>query len=317
MSYDSYRPGGFGGFQFFPPVIKNLLIINVGMYLLQFIAQGLTLSDVPLDYYITRYLALWPITPVRHDLSFMPWQLLTYQFLHGNFSHIFFNMLMLWMFGMEIETLWGSRRFLLFYLAAGIGGGLLQLLLPELIGGLGGPTIGASGAIFGVMIAFGMLFPDRYIYIYFLLPVKAKYMIGFMVIINLLAVNDGSSNVAHLCHIGGAITGFLYMMFDSGISFNLKDAIRGNSRGASTGSFFKSGASSRPSSPFSSFGAKEPRVQDASFYDINEARKSEEAKVDQEEIDAILDKISQSGYKNLSEREKRVLFEASKRMQNE
>jgi membrane associated rhomboid family serine protease len=310
MNNDSYRPGGFGGFSFFPPVIKNLLIINIGLYILTIFGKEVTIDGVYLYRYLMQYFSLMPL-----DYGFMPWQLITYQFLHGSFSHILFNMLTLWMFGMEIESLWGSRRFLLFYLLSGIGGGLLQLVGSEMTTGMLAPTIGASGAIFGVMIAFAMMFPDRYIYIYFLLPVKAKYLIGFMVVFNLLAVNGDSSGVAYLCHVGGAISGFLFIMFDPSIRFDVKDSMFGRRNRHSSGSTF--------SNPFRkdtyytppSYSQPEEKVQDAVFYDIN-SRKDEDV-ITQADIDAILDKISRSGYKNLSEREKKILFEASKRMQNE
>ncbi len=286
----------------FPPIIKNLLVLNGALFFITYISKGLNVDGVPLYLVIMHYLALNPLGD-----SFMPWQLITYQFLHGNFSHILFNMLALWMFGMEIEELWGPKRFLMFYLAAGIGGGLVQLIMSALMDGRAAPTIGASGAIFGVMIAFALMFPERYVYVYFLIPVKAKYLIGFMIIFNLLAVNDDGGGVAYLCHIGGALTGFIYMMIDSGINFDFKRALlSGNMMGG-----MKTNGNKFPSA--FSRGASSPRVEDANFYDINANRQRDESKITQEEIDEILDKISLSGYKSLSEREKRILFEASKR----
>ena len=174
MAYNDYRPKGFGGFSFFPPVIKNLLIINGIIFFFSIVAQNIVIGEALLSNIITRYFGLIPFN--NPYWSFYPWQLITYQFLHGGFAHIFFNMLMLWMFGMEIENIMGSRKFLVFYLIAGIGGGLLQILL----GGGGGPIIGASGAVYGVMVAFALFFPDRMIYIYFLFPVKAKYLLSLI-----------------------------------------------------------------------------------------------------------------------------------------
>lgn len=302
MSYNdgrSYRPGGFGGFSFFPPVLKNLLIINGIMFFISIIASNVVVGGVILDNLITRYLGLIPFG--NPNWSFYPWQLITYQFLHGGFSHIFFNMLMLWMFGMEIENIMGSRKFLVFYLLAGIGGGLLQL-----IGGSGfGPIIGASAAVYGVMVAFAMYFPDRMIYIWFLLPVKAKYLIVGMMVIEFLSVGDGSF-VAHLAHLGGAIVGFSFIVLDKQYQFNfdrLFDIFKGNS------SFSNNTTFSRKSSSFG-FGKKD--IQDAEFYEINGEKKSPD-KIDQDVIDEILDKISRSGYQNLTEKEKKILFEASKK----
>lgn len=299
MSYQEYRPRGFGGFSFFPPVIKNILIINGIVYFISIIAQNVVVGGVLLDNLITKYFAL---IPFGNDYwSFMPWQLITYQFLHGGFSHIFFNMLMLWMFGMEIENIMGSKKFLVFYLLAGIGGGLLQLFL----GGGSAPIIGASGAVFGVMVAFAMYFPDRLIYVYFLIPVKAKYLIVFMMVIEFLSVGDASF-VAHLAHLGGAIVGFVFVMLDRRNSYNF-DRMFENFK--SKVDYTDDSKFEKKKSPFS-FGKKE--AKEAEFFEINSPKKSGD-EISQETIDKILDKISQSGYQNLTEKEKKILFEASKK----
>jgi len=302
MAYNEYRPRGFGGFSFFPPVIKNILIINGIAFFITVITNNIVVGGELLGNIITRYFGLIPLG--LSDASFYPWQLITYQFLHGGFTHIFFNMLILWMFGMEIENIMGSRKFLVFYLLAGIGGGLLQLLL----GSGSGVIIGASGAVYGVMVAFAMYYPNRLVYIYFLLPVKAKYLMVFLMVIEFLSVGDGSF-VAHLAHLGGAIVGFSFIMLDRQRNFNfdkLFDLFKDNSSHTSSTSqsTFK-----KRSSPFG-FGKKE--VEEAEFYDINSKNESS-VESNQEEIDRILEKISQSGYQNLSERDKKILFEASKK----
>jgi len=304
MSYNqqgSYKPSGFGGFSFFPPVIKSLLIINGIVFFISVIAQNIVIGGALLDNIITRYFGLIPFG--LRDASFYPWQLITYQFLHGGFTHIFFNMLMLWMFGMEIENSMGSRKFLVFYLLAGIGGGLLQLIL----GTGSGPIIGASGAVFGVMVAFAMFFPDRMIYIYFLLPVKAKYLIVFLMVIEFLSVGNGDFT-AHWAHLGGAIVGFLFIYLDRQHNFNF-DSFFDFFKGIKTTSQNQSESFKKHASNFG-FGKKE--VEDAEFYEIN-STKGSSAKIDQEVIDRILDKISKSGYQNLTENEKKILFEASKK----
>jgi hypothetical protein len=210
-------------------------------------------------------------------------------------------MLMLWMFGMVIENLMGSRKFLVFYLLSGIGGGLLQLLL----GSGGGAIIGASGAVFGVMVAFAMYFPDRMIYIYFLFPVKAKYLIVFLMVIEFLSVGNGSF-IAHLAHLGGASVGFLFVLLDRQHNFNFDSLFNlfKLNRDSNNSDYFK-----KKTSGFS-FGNRE--VEEAEFYEIKDNKGSED-KVDQEVIDQILDKISRSGYQNLTEKEKKILFEASKK----
>lgn len=296
-----YRPGSFGGFSLFPPVIKTLLLSNVAVFFVQilgseiFVAKGITLSQVFL-----KYFALIPIGSFS-DASFYPWQLITYQFMHGDFGHIFFNMFALWMFGMEIENMWGSKKFLTFYLTCGIIAGLAHLFISPLFGSLPAPTIGASGAVYGVLIAFALFFPDRYIFLYFLIPIKAKYLIGFLIVFEFLAINSAHSNIAHLAHLGGAFAGFLFIWFDKSSHIELKAMLRRNR--------FRSSASS--GSGFNIFRQDED-IQEAKYYDIN-YDKSEKLEVTQEEIDRILDKISQSGYQNLTEREKKILFEASKK----
>jgi membrane associated rhomboid family serine protease len=296
-----YRPSGFGGFSYFPPVIKNLLIINGAVFFLQLLLQNLTFGGIPADNFIIRWFALMPLGSGYFEV----WQLITYQFMHGGFFHIAINMFILWMFGIEIENLWGSKKFLIFYLTAGVVGGLFQILLsPVLIGGLSGPTIGASGAIMGVMVVFGILFPNRLIYLYFLIPIKVKYFIIVLVLIEIFAVNSGG-NIAHLAHVGGALTGFVYMMWDR--SANFKNIFR------STSQFGGGGNIANPFKNISNpFKKKERNVEDANFYEIKD--KEEQEHISQADIDKILDKISQSGYQNLTEKEKKILFEASKKM---
>ena len=150
MSYDSrdyYKPSGFGGFTFFPPVIKNLLIINVAVFVLQMLFDMISFGNIPGGYILNHYFALNPIGD-----NFQIWQLITYQFMHGSFTHIFFNMFILWMFGIEIEQLMGSQKFLFFYLLCGVGAGIFQTVIPPILGSGVAPTIGASGAVFGVMM---------------------------------------------------------------------------------------------------------------------------------------------------------------------
>ena len=154
---NEYRPR-LGGFSFFPPVIKNILLITVGMFVVQlFVESGIEFNGRPLYYYFVEYLYLQPI-----GHGFMPWQLVTYMFLHGGFGHIFWNMLLLWMFGMELENTWGSKKFLTMYLGAGIAAGLANLFIAPLFSSVG-PTIGASGGVYAVLVAFAMMFPDRYV----------------------------------------------------------------------------------------------------------------------------------------------------------
>lgn len=304
----NYRNPGFGGFSFFPPVLKNLLIINGVVFVLQFLLNNMVISGMPGWYVINKWFALNPLSGV--DVAGMPynfqlWQLITYQFMHGNFSHILFNMFALWMFGMEVENMWGSKKFLYFYLSAGIAAGLLHLFLSPLLGGGAAVTIGASGSIFGVLTAFALLFPDRYIYLYFFIPVKAKYLIAGMILLEFLLVDSANSGVAHLAHLGGALLGFIWILVDPAINADIKRIFKSNS--------YKT---NKPKNPFGSMGdmfkKKEKTIEDATFYEVKD--NNNEHTVSQKEIDAILEKITQSGYQNLTEHEKKILFEASKKM---
>lgn len=298
-SRDYYRPSG--GFSFFPPMIKNLLIINVAVFFIQKIFENIAFSGVPGELILSHYFALNPLVGI--DSNFQLWQLFTYQFMHGDFMHIFFNMLMLWMFGIEIENIMGSKKFLLFYLLSGLGAGVLQLFGAPLLSDSLGYTIGASGAVFGVMIAFAMFFPDRYIMFYFFIPVKAKYLITFFIILEFISVREASV-VAHLAHIGGALTAFIFLMLDRKNQFNVNRMFDNFKK--------PNGSSNNPFRPkYRKKPAKDYDVEEAKFYDLN--NKPTEEEINQEEIDKILDKISQSGYQGLSEREKRILFEASKK----
>ncbi len=263
-----FRPSRF---QILPTVVKNLLIING----LVFLAQN-TLNSPSFNIDDTFALHAW-----QSDL-FKPWQLLTHLFMHGSFSHIFLNMLALWMFGSVLENVWGSKRFLTFYLICGLGAALMHLLAlsyemmplmkdyaalfqeqalkdpmehnalirflqryhvfedPDGIikalqtqpldpvsaakiydgitnyyqHAISGATLGASGAVFGVLAAFGYLFPNTYIYMYALIPVKAKWFVLFYAALEIYEgiANSAGDNVAHWAHVGGALVGLLIVI---------------------------------------------------------------------------------------------------------
>jgi rhomboid family protein len=294
-----YRPSLLGGFRFFPPVIKWLLISNTALlFLVNFLLVPFTVGGIPIgggNGLLTYFLALWPL-----GTNFWPWQLFTYMFLHGGIGHLFFNMLALWMFGMELENVWGSRKFLVFYLLCGLSGGLANLLVAPLIG-QAAPTVGASGAVFGVLIAFGMMFPNRPIYLYFLLPVRAKYLIAVWIGIELFyGVAGTSDGVAHFAHLGGAAVGFLYMLGELNI--------------VPFRSWWQRLRSQYPN-PFATGtkGIDSDGIREARFYDIDSGKPVDRYRPgNQEVIDAILDKISTGGYQSLTDEEKRILNEASK-----
>ena len=251
-------------------------------------------GDSSLNLVIDQWFALLPL-----GQGFEIWQLFTYLFMHGGFSHLFFNMLALWMFGMELENTWGSRKFLTYYLVCGVGAGLCNLLVAPLFTAVG-PTIGASGAIYGVLLAFGLMFPDRLIFVYFFVPLKAKYFVILYMVIEFVSVGS-TDGVAHFAHLGGAIVGFIYLLAD-GFRFSWPQS---SSR---TRNVFSGWTA--PRSPANDY----QNVTEAQVYDIKDYQRKEEAQVTQQHIDEILDKISKAGYQSLSDEEKKTLFEASKKL---
>jgi len=212
--YDSYRQQS----QLLPPVILNVLIANAMLFFLQVFFRDST------NALIERYLALWPLGSGRwtpffgETVGFYPWQLLTYGFLHGNFAHIFLNMLALWMFGREIEIRWGSARFALYYFVCIVGAGLCQLTYGSLAiadGSRPFPTVGASGGTFGILLAFGMLFPYRKVMLLIPpIPMEARhFVIVFGAIELFFGVSGLRTGIAHFAHLGGMLFGFLLILY--------------------------------------------------------------------------------------------------------
>ena len=185
-----------------PPVTQSLLIANVAVFLLQTSTGG----------ELEAWFALWPLSH-----GFAPWQILTYGFLHdpSGFSHIFFNMLGLWMFGSDIERLFGSRYFLAYYIACLISAGLCQLAFTAVAGGPPVPTLGASGGIYGLLLAFGMYFPRRTVVLIFPpIPMPARvFVIVFGGLELLFGVTGTASGVAHFAHLGGMLGGWLVIQY--------------------------------------------------------------------------------------------------------
>ena len=183
-----------------PTVIFFLLIANG----LVFAAQQFPLFEESLG----RYFALWPLKSTFAD--FYLWQLVTYGFLHGDIVHLIFNMFMLWMFGRELELVMGLRRFLTYYMTCVIGAGIIQLIVTALQGSPY-PVVGASGGVFGLLLAFGMTFPNRMIMLLFPpIPMKAKYMVVLFGILELyLGLSGRAPGIANFAHLGGMLFGFL------------------------------------------------------------------------------------------------------------
>ena len=224
-----------------PPVTKNLIIINVVMLLLAMLFQRM--FNVNLNGVLGMFYFQSPL--------FKPWQIVTHMFMHGGLGHIFFNMYALWIFGKTLESVWGSKRFLIYYLATGLGAAFFHQLVnyiqfaPEIAALKGAysvdrinyallteilqpgnqfyqfgrelmrPTVGASGAVYGVLLAFGMLFPNTPLYIMFIpIPIKAKWLvIGFGALELFLGITNSGGNIAHFAHLGGMIFGFFLIRY--------------------------------------------------------------------------------------------------------
>ena len=193
-----------------PPVTRTLLLVNVGVFLSQYAIGGV----------LFYYFALWPPSPAG-DFglagvgAFHVWQLVTYAFLHANGWHLLFNMLALSMFGSEIERVWGEPRYTIYYFACVVGAALAQLTVVTLEGGSPDPTIGASGGVLGLLLAFGMMFPRRMILLIFPpIPMPAWLFVTLYGIVELvLGVTGTQAGVAHFAHLGGMATGFALIQY--------------------------------------------------------------------------------------------------------
>jgi membrane associated rhomboid family serine protease len=272
-----------------PTVTKNLLIINVLAYLADMVLET---NGIYLSYMGGLHFFASP--------DFHIYQFLTYQFLHGSFTHLFFNMFALWMFGCVIERMWGPKRYLLYYLLCGIGAGLCQELV-QFITGSYSLTIGASGAVYAILLAFGMTFPDERIFIFPLpVPIKAKWFVmGYAAIELFSAVSSPGDGVAHMAHLGGMLFGFLlirYWQRHPYQDFDLSGLNQFMDRfGEHIQQKKQAPRQDRPS---------QPRETDMEY----NARKQQR----QAEVDRILDKIRTSGYDSLTKEEKQRLFDASR-----
>ena len=262
-----FSRGNYFGPRLFTDAIKLLVSINFLVFLLQTISgQERILFQ------------LFGMVPKNTWSQLMVWQPFTYLFFHGGIWHVLINMFVLWMFGSELETVWGKKEFLKYYFITGIGSGLVTIVfsLNSLI-----PVVGASGAVYGILLAYGLTFPNRYVYLYFLIPVKVKF---FVIVIGGIAffssIGSGSSGVSHLTHLSGMLIGLGYLKSNfqldmvKNILVKQKDEIRHR--------IIKN---------------KRRRDEDLRF-----------------EVDQLLDRINEVGYDGLSDKEKKFLYEASKKL---
>ena len=289
-----------------PNVIKYLLIANIVLWVLSELLASRGIS-------LNQQLALFYIG----SPYFKPHQLITYMFMHDGFMHIFFNMFALWMFGRIMVATWNEKKFLLFYFVCGIGAAITQEVGQAI--GIINPaacTLGASGAGYGLLLAFGMTYPNEKIFIIPIpFPIKAKYLIvGYIIIEVLQAIRpESGGGIAHLAHLGGMLFGYvllLYWKFHPDKDINNWKRSQTNGRGRQQqGNIFGWGGNKKSTTgekPFTvTYGGANNRESD---YAYNE-RKRREA----QEVDEILDKIRKSGWDSLTPDKQKKIIDASKR----
>jgi len=301
-----------------PTMTKNLLVVNVLAFIATFVFER---SGIDLARLLGLHFFL--------GSEFHIYQFITYMFLHGGFTHILFNMFALWMFGSVIERVWGPKKFLFYYICCGVGAGFTQELVQYITYSMEGlaayqyvnaggvqmttdayinlwTTIGASGAVYGILLAFGMIFPNERLFIIpFPFPIKAKWLIvGYIAIELFSAMSGPGDGVAHMAHLGGMLFGFLLIRYwqkhpDSSSSF-----------GRSRGQEFFDNLKRR-------YDARQGQQHMKAEHTSNTRRETDEEynarqRKNQEEIDAILDKIRKSGYDSLTKEEKKKLFDQSR-----
>jgi len=250
-----------------PSGVKFLLIINIAVFIL------VELSGQKNDFFLS-----FGLVPSFVWTKLKIWQLFTYLFIHGSFFHIFFNMFVLWMFGKDLENQWGTKELLNFYFACGIGAGFMTVLfgINSII-----PIVGASGAIYGLLVAYGFTYPNRLVYLYGLFPLKVKHMVlGLGVIAFFASMSASRSNVSHITHLSGMIIGLIVMYFN--LSWNSIKIW-----------FFQ-------------FRLKNITQQ---YKGKNDKEKQMKQKVDE-----ILDKLNDTGWESLTEQEENYLNRASKKL---
>jgi membrane associated rhomboid family serine protease len=282
MAYRSSFSFGYG----LTPWVQRLIIINTVVFVITFVEPRI---EVMLGF-VPRYIIV------------QPWTLVTYMFAHGSFMHLLFNMLGLFFFGPSLEARWGSREFFKFYLLCGLGGALLSFVFALFqFQSANAMIIGASGAVFGIMLAFAMNWPDAPIYIWGIFPVPAKWLVAVLALMTLFSAFGGSQDgVAHFAHLGGFVAAFLYMKWDRHMRLRpasrLRNFIARRRLTVVPGGAGRSGRTSTGNGP-------------------GEAQRNEQELLD--ELDRVLDKISATGMASLTAAERKLLDDASRwRRQN-
>ena len=267
-----YTSSGFKG-RFTPPIltlnggVRFLLIVNVVVFILT------ELSGQKSSFFLS-----FGLVPNMVWSQLKIWQLFTYLFIHGGFFHIFFNMFVLWMFGKDLEQEWGKKDFLVFYFFCGIGAGFITVLL-----GINSfiPIVGASGAIYGLLVAYGFTYPNRLVYLYGLFPLKVKHMVLVLGVIAFFAsLSASQSSVSHITHLSGMVIGLLFIYFN----VNWKNLKMG---------YYK-----------------------LRLKNLKQKLPTNNGKeiLMKKRVDEILDKLNESGWESLTDQEEKYLTQASKEL---
>lgn len=284
MHNESFGSSLKRGYMGLPVAIRIIITLNVLVFLIQALG-GQTFNN-----FLVQWFAFYP---EWQTAVFQPWRMVTYMFLHGGGFHLLFNMLWLWWLGRVVEETLGPRSFTVIFLGSGIGGAILDILFAQFLGI--NLVIGASGAVYGIMVAFAMLYPTTPIMLLFLPPIQARYVVAGLIALDVLFLG-ASDGTARIVHLGGAGIGYLLMKARAG-GLDLSGIVRPIERiwYELKGTYKK----------------KKEAPKNPNMYSVSDAEIVED--VEQSELDEILEKISQKGYDALTKEEKRKLFELSKK----
>lgn len=287
MYNESFGSSFKRGFLGLPAAIRTLIALNVSIFVIQIIVGLFSPA------YSSALVRAFAFFPEWKTALFQPWRLVTYMFLHGGAFHLIFNMLWLWWMGRAVEETLGPRTFTVIYMGAGIGGALLDILFAQILGF--NYVIGASGAVYGIMVAFAMLYPTMPIMLFLLPPIQARYVVAGLIALDMLLLGS-SDNTARIVHLGGAGIGYLLM--------------KAQREGRDLGRWLL------PVEQFwyrikGLYQQNSSKPKNRNMYSVSDVEIVEESK--ESELDEILEKISRKGYDGLTKEEKKKLFELSKK----
>ena len=289
-------------FKYLTKPLRFLLLVNAAIFLMAFFGNNLALNLPGVGYgslreYLVYFGAFFPTSPLE------VWRYVTYMFVHVDFMHFFFNMLMLWMFGSEVADWMGTRHFVSMYFFCGIFAALFSFFMC-LLGLTNNPIIGASGALMGIFVAYYKFFPERMLLMFFIIPMKIKHAIWVMIFLDIFFAGSGDM-IAHFAHLGGVVAGFIYMAFyQNGSNLLYNSPLSGLFRLFSRNPEKYNRASSSRSSSYRRDSVEEPEVLEGEVFYVDE----------QKRMDDILKKVEREGIQSLSESEREFLLKAGDKL---